>query len=177
MGIVHRGIPWDRAVSLLREYSLKYFVETGTLVGNTAELAAPRFEQVYTVEIAYKYHIIARKKLDKYPNVQTIFGDSVHVLEGLVPKLEKPTLFWLDAHWSKDLGYNPSDASRCPVIHELVQISKAELPHVVLIDDVRLFGVEKGWPTVDVVISMLESMNKSVYIENDVFVATPNGEV
>lgn len=177
MGIVFNGIPPDLALRLKEEYSLEYFIETGTLVGNTAKWASSHFEQVYTAEIAYKYFIRAKMNLLDLDNVQLIYGYSADVLGGLLPTLNKPALIWLDAHWSSDLGYNKSPDTMCPVMKELKQIEKHDNGHVILIDDVRLFGVEDGWPSIDRVRNTLKSMGKIVTFETDVVIATPkNGK-
>ena len=36
----------------------------------------------------------------------------------------EPALVWLDAHWSKDLGYTRYDEVVCPVLEELEILAK-----------------------------------------------------
>ena len=173
MGIVFHGIPPELALRLKKEYNLDVFIETGSLVGNTAKWAAEHFEGVYTIEIAYKFYIRTKVAVESCPNVQVIYGYSVDVLGGLLPNLETPALIWLDAHWSSDLGYRQSSETLCPVRKELRESKKYDVGHVILIDDVRFFGVESGWPSVDIVENALKSMGKVVTQETDVFVAVP----
>lgn len=176
MGIVYRGIPPDLALLMAQKYELQIFIETGSLIGNTAKWAAPNFDTVYTVEIAYKYYVRTRANLKSFSNVQVIYGYSKDVLDGLMPQLTVPALIWLDAHWSSDLGYRQSPETLCPVMKELEVISKSKLRHVILIDDVRLFGVESGWPSLDRIEGKLKSMGKETSIVTDVLVAVPHGE-
>jgi hypothetical protein len=173
MGEVFHGIPQRLALNLQQKYDLQIFVETGTLVGNTAIWAASKFEQVYTVEIALNLYQQARKRLNKLSNVELTYGESQDVLRDLVLKLESPALFWLDAHWSRDLGYPKFDAAICPVLEEIEFIGQAPDGHVVLVDDFRLFGEERGWPTKDQVKKALQDIGKSVTFSSDVFVAVP----
>lgn len=176
MGEVHHGIPPKLATDLQRKYDLVTFVETGTLVGKTAEWAASRFTNVYTMELSYNWFVIAKEKLKKYENVQLLHGRSQSILYHLAPRLKNPTLFWLDAHWSNDLGYPRIEPAVCPVLEEIEHIGKSELAHVILVDDFRLFGYERGWPTKDRVKKALEAIGKEVTFSEDVFIAVPNGK-
>lgn len=174
MGNIYHGIPSKLALDMKKKYNLVTFVETGTLVGKTAEWAASRFTNVYTIELSYNWFIMAKVYLRGFKNVQLLHGRSQTVLKDLAPRLRYPTLFWLDAHWSRDLGYPRIEPSVCPVLEEIEHISKSELAHVILVDDFRLFGTERGWPTKDKVKRALEALDKKVTFSDDVFVAVPN---
>ena len=176
MGETYRGIPPKLALRLKEQYDLRFFVETGTLVGNTAKWASEHFEQVYTIECSYKFYIIARNKIGAIPNVKLFHGFSQHFLDGVLPSLTGPALIWLDAHWSPDLQYACFDQVICPVLEEIDVISEASQDHVILVDDFRLFGKEPGWPSIDVVKKALESLNKTVTYSTDVIMAVPNGK-
>lgn len=176
MGETYRGIPPALALELRDKFDLRFFVETGTLVGNTAKWAAEHFENVYTIECSYKFYMIARNKIGAIPNIQVIHGFSQHALEGILPSLTGPALIWLDAHWSPDLRYRRFDQVICPVLEEIDVISEFSRDHVILVDDFRLFGKEPGWPSVDVVKKALESLNKTVTYSTDVIMAVPNGK-
>lgn len=176
MGNIHHGIPPKLALDLRHKFGLKCFVETGTLVGKTAQWASTHFEKVYTVEISYNLYVLALKNLEGFSNIEIIYGESQTVLAGIMPQLSEPTLFWLDAHWSRDLGYPKMDAAICPVLEEIDAISESAHADVVLVDDFRLFGQEPGWPTKDTVKKSLESIDKIVTFSEDVFLAVPNGK-
>jgi len=173
MGIVYSGIPPKIALDLKSKYNLEYFIETGTYRGKTAEWASHNFAHIYTMEVAYKFYIIAGAKLRKYANVQLFLGYSQEILWDLLPKIPESALIWLDAHWSKDLKYERTKDTTCPVISELAAISVHDNNHVVLIDDLRLFGTEFGWPSTDKITRTLKSMGKTVHTEDDIFVAVP----
>lgn len=146
MGIVHRGIPRRRALELKAEYNLRYFVETGSLVGNTAAWAGQHFQTVQSIEVDKLYFLQSRDRCAGMKNVVFYNGDSAVYLSAILESLPGPALIWLDAHWSPDLrGDRPETV--CPVLEEVKQITEDGRDHVVLIDDARLFGSD-GWPTI-----------------------------
>ena len=103
---------------ILEKYPNKYFVETGTHVGNSVQLALDcGFEKIITMEINPEKveHAKALKLLD-----------------------DRAT-FWLDAHWDD----GPQGEYLCPLPIELEEIQKTSIKnHTLLIDDRRLFGVD-----------------------------------
>lgn len=177
MGDIYSGIPPKLALDMRNKFGLINFVETGTLVGKTAKWAAEHFKQVYTIECSYKFYILALAKLENTSNVQLIYGFSQDVLASVLTNITKPALFWLDAHWSRDLGYNNFQKVLCPVLDEIEAIAQSDSGHVILVDDMRLFGEQSGWPSKDDVKRALERLDKTVTYSTDVFVAVPNGKV
>lgn len=147
MGIVHRGIPQARALELRDLHGLKYFVETGSLVGNTAAWASDHFATVQTIEVSEVYHQKARTRTRGMSNVVCYHADSATYLKAVLESLPGSALIWLDAHWSRDLGSGKPNVV-CPILDEVKQIVDDGGEHVVLIDDARLFGKD-GWPSVD----------------------------
>ncbi|MCX6584725.1 MAG: hypothetical protein NT166_31520 [Candidatus Aminicenantes bacterium] len=83
-----------------RDYPIA--VETGTLFGDSALKLNRYFPEVYTIEINRDLFEKAVLRLKKHPGIKVLFGDSRAVLEDLVPKLQGPCLFYLDAHFSGD---------------------------------------------------------------------------
>ena len=86
------------------------------------------------------------------PNVTILQGDSGEVLRGLLPRIDRPALFWLDGHFSD--ADTARSALITPIRTELDHILAHPLArrHVILIDDARLFNGEDDYPT-------LESLN------------------
>jgi hypothetical protein len=172
MGKIYHGIPPELALSLQKKYNLKVFVETGTLVGDTAIWAATRFKEVFTIECADVYYKISLEKLSKYPNVKVIHGDSSRALLPVLKNIQQRALIWLDAHYSSDLEYRkPSRVS--PVLDELAIIFDCDPGNVVLIDDARLFDREPGWSPLSLITGLLKKNERNVEIIDDVIVATP----
>ena len=141
------------------------FVETGTYLGQTTNIAKNMFERVHTIEIAEHYYRDA-KSLFFETNVTCHLGDSSVLLEDICKTLDKPTCFWLDGHWSQ--GNTGKGIKNVPLYEELELIMKyCSQKCVILIDDCRLFETstihDDGWKGInknsilDIVKSRLDS--------------------
>ena len=166
MGIIHRNIPKVLAVDLSDKYELDILIETGTHVGKTAVWATDWFTHVYTIESVTHYYEVSRNKLRHKKNVTLINGFSQDVLQWLMLDIHQPCLFWLDAHWSRDLEGNKPDVI-CPVLEELTIIKQSQYEHVILIDDARLFEAKNNWPSLNDIKNAIE---RPFYIQEDVIV-------
>jgi hypothetical protein len=180
LGLFHLGIPQDMAVGLRKRLSLKTFVETGTHIGTTSYWASRQFDHVITIEANQALYDRSQKKLAGAHNVELLFGSSPIVLRSFVAKLERPALFWLDAHWS-----GPGTAGQdyqCPVLEEIVVVDSGEHQHIIMIDDARLFMNPlpsllrpEAWPTLPVIIDHLRQRFPDAYlmVHADVIVRVP----
>jgi hypothetical protein len=122
------------------------FVETGTYLGETTNLAKDMFQFVHTIEIKKDLFERARALFSQYLNVKCHLGDSSVLLEDICKSLDKSTCFWLDGHWSA--GITGKGKKSVPLYEELHIIMKyCSQECVILIDDCRLF--EKTDPYVD----------------------------
>jgi hypothetical protein len=76
-------------------------------------------------------------------------GDSGEVLAEIVERINAPTLFWLDGHYSG--GKTAHGQEVTPIRRELQQIAGAKLlsSHVIVVDDARLFNGSNGYPTME----------------------------
>lgn len=81
-------------------------VETGTLFGDSAQRISEVFPEVHTIEIQPTLYANACKRFMGRSGVTCHYGDSATVLPTLLPRLSKPTIFYLDAHWSGDNSTN-----------------------------------------------------------------------
>jgi hypothetical protein len=153
MGQYTMGPPEELVKSLMAQFSLKTFVETGTLFGGTAIWAAGHFERVYTIEASEKLHGDAQEKFADFDNIISLFGSTGYHLHKLLPELE-PSIFFLDAHWSG--GDTAGGNFECPLLTELAIIMPWFRKHIILVDDARLFlkpppppHVISEWPSLD----------------------------
>lgn len=78
-----------------RHFGLDAFVETGTGNGISLEAAYPLFVLIYSCDIEADRIVKVRNTL---PGALLYISDSLTFLEGVLPKLNTPTFFWLDAH-------------------------------------------------------------------------------
>jgi hypothetical protein len=75
-------------------------IETGTYYGDGALDLAKFFRTVHTIELSPKWHEFASRRLAEFKNVTCHLGDSAEVLARILPEINEPVLFYLDAHWS-----------------------------------------------------------------------------
>lgn len=126
----------------LKKYQNPIFFETGTFKGHAIELALQcDFEKIYSVEIDSFLTHEAKEKFHEEilsGRVEIIYGDTAVLFETLISKLDKPTTFWLDDHWS---GGNLIGKVKCPLPIELEALKNHPIKnHTLMIDDTRMFG-------------------------------------
>jgi hypothetical protein len=109
-------------------------IETGTYVGASTEFMAEVSKlPVYSVEANARYFGFAKMRLRKRRNVHLCLGDSrtflANFIAGEAAKyIGRPLMFYLDAHWDKDL----------PLSEELAIIFSSFLQAIVMIDDFQV---------------------------------------
>ena len=117
---------------LLRILACETIIETGTYHGATTRYFAElRCAEVISIEVVARFHWYARFRLRDYPSVRLLRGDSRSVLRSLSfdsQVTQRPTLFYLDAHWGDDL----------PLAGELREIARAWRTWIAVIDDFRV---------------------------------------
>lgn len=118
-----------------------YFIETGTLDGETIFELEPYFNKLYTIEYSEKYYSSTKNRY-KGDKIDFILGDSSIVFETLLPTITDRCIFFLDGHWSGgDTGKSSKD---CPLIEEITNIYNLfKYSAIIIIDDYRLFGLDK----------------------------------
>jgi hypothetical protein len=125
-----------------RRFRRDIFVETGTLVGNGLWCALDAgFDRCYSIEIHEHQYLAACERFQQEVSndrVRLILGDSGIQLPTVVDEIDRPALFWLDAHMSHN--YGPQLSKACPAMEELDAIDRNVIrTHVILIDDVACF--------------------------------------
>jgi len=118
-------------------YKLDYFVESGTNDGGTPWELKDDFKELWTIELAPQLWQDALLKFNAYPKVHCKFGDSGKILEEILQEVPGPALFWLDGHYSG--GVTAHGDLDTPVVRELEILFADERPHVILVDDARIF--------------------------------------
>lgn len=181
MGIVRMGPPEEVVLLLKETFNISTFIETGTYEGGTAIWAAKHFKNVVTIENSKALYDQVVDKYNHIGNISFLFGSFVEKLNQIIEKLEKTAVFWLDAHWCGGELYGEHE--QCPIIQELDVLIKSRIPHCILIDDARLFFYLRPplpnrinqWPTIDHIITTLQSGNEQFYIVifEDIIIAVP----
>lgn len=115
------------------------FVETGTGYASSTRILKKHFKDGYSIEIHPGLIAEAKKEL---PDVVFINNISEVGLKQLLPNLNKPVLFWLDAHYPADYGLgNLNLEITLPLERELKLIAQriGKYKDIILIDDARIY--------------------------------------
>lgn len=180
MGIVHPGVPKELALFLRDTANVTVFVETGTYLGDTAAWASRQFKRVITIEASETLANDARARWSHLTNIEFLTGESLDQLRLVVPLLDSPTLFWLDAHWS--VGNTYGGEKECPLLEEIGALRTVNNLNILLIDDARLFLAPPppphqiaAWPAIVDVLDAIREVIPDAYIAvtEDVIIAVP----
>jgi hypothetical protein len=132
----------DERRSLLREYGKlcgkSIFIETGTNQGLTPLALVDAFDQLFTIELDDVLYANAVQMFASYPHVHPLHGDSTYVLPEVLSRVEDSALVWLDGHYSGPGTAHGEESS--PIREELRILFEDGRPHVILVDDARIFG-------------------------------------
>ena len=122
-----------RRFDLFKKYKRQnsIFFETGTHYGESVALANNlEFDSILSIEINSEFYNLCMSTFKNNPKVKLFLGDSVEKLPEMLSYIDKPTLFWLDAH------INTGD-----LVFKELELIKA-LPsnnHTIIIDDIPLY--------------------------------------
>lgn len=172
----------------LKKYKNKYFIETGTYMGEGIykALSSDSFQYIYSIEIDTLRHLTSKELFSTFDNVTLIKGDSGKLLKLVLKHVKDPCTFWLDAHFcNDDCEYGDKWS---PIIEELEAIKNHHIKnHTIIIDDFRCMdnkhfdkkrNIPIGFPGKENLLEILNSINTDYIIEflpgaipNDVVVA------
>jgi hypothetical protein len=175
-------LPPEQRIEILREYGKRFnlgvFIESGTAEGFTLWGLRHDFGFIHTIEIEEHLYHRAVDRFASYPNVHCWLGDSPTVLPQILEEIAFPALIWLDGHWCQH-GNNPNGPDT-PVREELPIVLGDGRPHIVLVDDARLFREGLDWetekydyPTLTWVQETAESFGYTYLLKDDVIRLTP----
>jgi hypothetical protein len=149
------------------------FVETGTAVGETAAWASDNFDRVISIEFMDDLYRSCIERFWDTKNVDIIHGDSSDWIELFEFHIADDAVWFLDAH-----NVNRSDGllppSETPIVKELKTIFKSYQDHIVIVDDLRLFGSETGYPSMSDIHNLSNLCNFDIEINRsmDLFIAS-----
>lgn len=139
-----------------RRFGLRVFVETGTFQGEMIGAMLGRFDRLYSIELDHRWYEEARRRFGSRSDVRLLHGDSGTRLSDVLAELDRPALFWLDAHYSGPAtARGPLDS---PIAQELEAIRAHPVAgHVILIDDVSYFNGTGGYPELTALVHALRA--------------------
>lgn len=171
----------EEKIEVIRLYAsetgLKHFLETGTATGDTPAALRSEFDHLWTIDIAPDNYQTATLRFLTDNKVTTIMGDSELWIPMILQVLDRPTLFWLDAHYDDDGNEDRRGLHDCPTEYELTHIfhdanTKGHY-HVILIDDARLFGTHSAYPARTDIEDMAHSNGYSCVTADDIMRLMP----
>jgi hypothetical protein len=117
-------------------------------MGHMVFAARKSFQRIYSIELGADLYERATKRFAAFPHITILQGDSSSTLGQVLEALDKPALFWLDAHYSE--GITARGDRDTPIRQELEMIFTHRIKdHVLLIDDARCFTGENYYPTIN----------------------------
>jgi hypothetical protein len=126
-------------------------VESGTYLGGTVQFMLPFAERIISVEIEPALHEAARRRFAAAPNVDLRLGDGAELIPRIVSELDQAPLLWLDGHFTGGVNTRPGAAIEpAPMILE--RLGTCPPGTTIVVDDLRLFGRDNGFPGVDVLV-------------------------
>jgi hypothetical protein len=168
-GPVPPYVKWRELKRYRDSFNLVALIETGTYRGDTIAVLGRSFDRIYSIELNRDYFEAAARRFDHAHNVTVLHGDSGELVRELVGRVNVPTLFWLDAHYSGgDTARGDVDS---PVTAELAAIlEQRRQADVILIDDARLFVGTNGYPTIPDVVAMVQRLRPgwTVHVFDDI---------
>jgi hypothetical protein len=145
--VPHSYTKFRSILAMKKRTNAKDLVETGTYLGVTTKRCAAHFENIYTIELDQDLAVKAKQHLSNNTNIEVIQGDAVAVLPNIMEKDQTSDLLvFLDGHFSG--GDTACGDLPEPAIEELKALSPfRDKIAGIIIDDFRLFGTEKGFPS------------------------------
>lgn len=160
---VPRLVKWEVVESY--SYAADVFVETGTYLGHMANAASQWFDEVHTIELEPTLAEKARQRFRHDPSIHVYEGDSSKILPDVLARVDRPALFWLDAHYSR--GITARGDIDTPVADELRLVLQHPMTRAILIDDARLFG-QGDYPALEKIQDHAEAAGKRIEVELDI---------
>ena len=183
MGAIDFGIPKQLALLLRDRLAFEAVRRDGHVPRRDRRVGRRPVRQGWTVEANAELFASTRDRLKGTTNIVCVQGDSRAGLREIVPQLDAPALFWLDAHWC---GADQTDTAgaedQCPLIDEIAIVNASPHEHVVLVDDARYFLAPppspnrlEMWPDAEATVAALKAGRSDRYVAvvDDVFVRVP----
>ncbi len=124
----------------------RVFVETGTYYGFMLRACLGYFDELISIEIEPHFYRRARRIFENHANVSVLYGNSGELLPGVLAGIRRPSLFWLDAHYSG--GLTGRAELETPIRRELEAILSHPYRHTILIDDANCFDGTHDYPQI-----------------------------
>lgn len=155
--------------NLNAKFQYHLFIETGTYLGEMVEAQKKNFDRIITIELSENLFKDAVNRFKNDAHITILNGDSGDVLADINSQINEPAIFWLDGHYSA--GITAKGKKSCPIYEELTAIFKGPaFPHILLIDDARLFVGADDYPTILELTDFIKASRPgaNIYVESDI---------
>lgn len=156
---------------LFAKYFNRIFIETGSNYGDGIQQALDEgFQVVYSCDIDEERYLHCEERFKLNPNVFLVHLDTLKFLSAILPTIDEPVTFWLDAH--KGNG-------KSPLLQELEIIRNHSIKtHTILMDDLRDWNLKKTKFDTEIlkkyclrINSQYQFILEDGYVEKDILVA------
>lgn len=157
-----------------KKHDIKTLIETGTAGGRMITATKNHFSKIFSIELNDVFYENATAKFAKYDHIDIVHGDSGEKMIEILPTINDPILFWLDAHYSGGgTSRGPLDT---PIMKELQTIlSRGNKCDVILIDDARCFNGTEDYPTIEQVKELIQDhKHLTLKVHKDIIFIEPN---
>jgi hypothetical protein len=167
--------------NFIEVFQPRYFIETGTFLGDTVEYFKNKFDVIYSIELSEELANKAKVRFANDINVTIVHGDSSIKLKDMIVDLKEPILFWLDGHYSSEFFIKDEyiktakGDTNTPIQLELDIILNSSVLPIILIDDARLFTGKNDYPTLNAIKQQvnLSGKNLDVFVNKDIIHIIP----
>ena len=188
MGGIYWGLHIPIASTMIKDFDIKIAIETGTFFSGGAIHLASLCERVITIDNDPVLHGFNAHYYSHISRIEYQLGGSPAVLQQILPEIEQPVLFVLDAHWfSCSPRKSHIEGSQCPLIAELHAIQKHAVAlhgSAIIIDDADMFlgslpapMNNDDFPSIVQIIALLQKIfeDNEIDVLDDVIVSGPKG--
>ncbi len=131
----------------VKKYKYNTLIETGTYFGEMINAQRDNFKKIYSIELSCDLYQKAKNRFQTFSHIELINGDSGEKIKQILQQLNEPAVFWLDGHYSE--GITAKGNKNTPIVEELLHITMHPYPHIILIDDARMFNGNEDYPTIE----------------------------
>jgi len=134
---------------IFRQRAHELFVESGTYRGDTVAFFVGHARRIVSVEVDPALHGAARDRFGAEPSVEILLGDSLDLIPPLIADARTSTMLFLDGHFSDGVTGQGRELEPARTILGDLAGKARSTALTVVVDDLRLFGTDPGFPSLD----------------------------
>ena len=129
--------------------NIKYFVETGTYKGGTINNLSNFFYELHSIELNNNNFNYCRNQFINNNKIKLYNDDSTNILSSIIKNINSEIVYFLDAHYNSNTNSSKGKYD-VNILSELDIIKNNDYrKSIIIINNFRLFGLEKSKETAD----------------------------